>query len=585
MQAENVIREKHAGDIEQLKFIFSDENRIIVTAPAGCGKTTAMVSKIARELSNGHILSNKKILAMTFSVNAAMKIKDSLKALLPELVENIQQYLAKVDVANYHNFAMRILFKHGYCLNGEFTHLSEFKIVDEDSPLLNTFITSADSDKLKKVNDAVKASNKEELIAALDDYWDILNRKLITNHVITYNGILISAIKLLRKTQISSFYKQYYQMIIIDEFQDTNLLGYLLIKKLIGNNMIIFLGDDVQKIYGFLGAVNGIFNLIIESYPAIEIKFCNNYRFRENDRMKDLDLFIRDCVENFQPSHLKASVLVKNLQSDHEEDDFIVKGIEKIVSTKENKVAVLVRAGWQGNSVAQILDQKGIPYFNALFKETDPEYISFYNIALEEFHNNVLGKAVQRNLKNCLLAVDARRNEIYQQESKKYIFESMYKLLEILFVESKKVSGTSRDRYDYIDFILGNKGLKHMMEFVDEQVVLTTIHAAKGLEWEYVIIPRLNGFAFPSSHMCRPCKEANSCNEGFDYCKFTYAQSFKKAFKEELSILYVGITRAKKNAFFTVNTGANKWNHSKTTSCLLNLEGLILEDYEWENVI
>lgn len=293
----------------------------------------------------------------------------------------------------------------------------------------------------------------------------------------------------------------------------------------------------------------------------------------------------RDCVENFQPSHLKASVLVKNLQSDHEEDDFIVKGIEKIVSTKENKVAVLVRAGWQGNSVAQILDQKGIPYFNALFKETDPEYISFYNIALEEFHNNVLGKAVQRNLKNCLLAVDARRNEIYQQESKKYIFESMYKLLEILFVESKKVSGTSRDRYDYIDFILGNKGLKHMMEFVDEQVVLTTIHAAKGLEWEYVIIPRLNGFAFPSSHMCRPCKEANSCNEGFDYCKFTYAQSLKKAFKEELSILYVGITRAKKNAFFTVNTGANKWNHSKTTSCLLNLEGLILEDYEWENVI
>lgn len=101
------------------------------------------------------------------------------------------------------------------------------------------------------------------------------------------------------------------------------------------------------------------------------------------------------------------------------------------------------------------------------------------------------------------MAVDARRNEIYQQESKKYIFESMYKLLEILFVESKKVSETSRDRYDYIVFILGNKGLKHMMEFVDEQVVLTTIHAAKGLEWEYVIIPRLNGFAFPSSHMCR----------------------------------------------------------------------------------
>lgn len=585
MQLDCVIREKHSGDNEQLNFIFSEDNRIIVTAPAGCGKTTAMVSKIAWELSVGHISSNKRVLAMTYSVNAAMKIKDSLKLLLPELIGDTTQYINKVDVANYHNFAMRILYKHGYSINSEFVHLSEFQIVNEDSEVLNSFITSSDSYKMNEVVQAVKSSDKEKILSLLDKYWEILNKKLLPNRVITYNGILISAIKLLHNKQISSFYQKYYQMVIVDEFQDTNYLGYLLIQKLIGDNKVIFLGDDVQKIYGFLGAVNGIFNLIIETYPVIEIKFCNNYRFRENNRMKALDLFIRDCVENFQPSNLKASVLVKNLQSDHEEDDFIVKGIEKIVSTKEDKVAVLVRAGWQGNSVAQILDQKGILYFNALFKETDPEYISFYNIALEEFHNNVLGKAVQRNLKNCLLAVDARRNEIYQQESKKYIFESMYKLLEILFVESKKVSGTSRDKYDYIDFILGNKGLKHMMEFVDEQVVLTTIHAAKGLEWEYVIIPRLNGFAFPSSHMCRSCKEANSCNEGFDYCKFTYAQSLKKAFKEELSILYVGITRAKKNVFFTVNTGANKWNHSKTTSCLLNLEGLILEDYEWENAI
>lgn len=126
-----------------------------------------------------------------------------------------------------------------------------------------------------------------------------------------------------------------------------------------------------------LGAVNGIFNLIIETYPVIEIKFCNNYRFRENNRMKALDLFIRDCVENFQPSNLKASVLVKNLQSDHEEDDFIVKGIEKIVSTKEDKVAVLVRAGWQGNSVAQILDQKAFCILMRYLKKLIPNIFLF----------------------------------------------------------------------------------------------------------------------------------------------------------------------------------------------------------------
>ena len=81
MQIEDIIEAKHVGDVEQLRFVFSDDKKIIVTAPAGCGKTTAMVSKIAWELSSGHILSNKKVLAMTFSVNAAMKIKDALKTL------------------------------------------------------------------------------------------------------------------------------------------------------------------------------------------------------------------------------------------------------------------------------------------------------------------------------------------------------------------------------------------------------------------------------------------------------------------------------------------------------------------------
>lgn len=156
MALEDIIREKHSGDDEQLNFIFSDDKNIIVTAPAGCGKTTAMVSKIARELSVGHIPSNKKVLAITFSVNAAMKIKDSLKALLPDLVDNPSQYLSKVDIANYHNFAMRILFKHGYCLNAEFINLASFQIVNENSSVLSSYLTSSDESKLSAVENAVK---------------------------------------------------------------------------------------------------------------------------------------------------------------------------------------------------------------------------------------------------------------------------------------------------------------------------------------------------------------------------------------------------------------------------------------------
>lgn len=586
MGLQKIIKEKHSGDNEQLDFIFSDEKNIIVTAPAGCGKTTAMVSKIARELSVGHIHSNKKVLAMTFSVNAAMKIKDSLKVLLPDLVQNPSQYISKVDIANYHNFAMRILFKHGYCLNPEFINLVCFQVVNENSGILNDYLTSSDIDKLNAVENAVKTSNKNELIEALDDYWDILNGKLITNHVITYNGILVAAIKLLCKRQVRAFYKEYYKMIIIDEFQDTNLLGYLLIRKLIDNNIVIFLGDDVQKIFGFMGAVNGIFGMVSETYNAVEFEFKNNYRFRTNDRMKQLDLLIRDYAENYRPSELTATILLKRLSSDREEDRFIVEGINKIISNSDDKIAVLVRAGWQGNSIVKELQRKGIPYFNALYGEKDLEFIKFYNLAIDEFHRNVHGKAVQRDLQKCLDAVKTRENDVYTDPAKKYIFDSMYKLLEILFAESRKWDGTVKDKYENIDFTLGNNGLKHMMEFIEESVVLTTIHSAKGLEWEYVILPKLNAHAFPPSRfVCKPCQREENCNRGFDYCEFQYKAAMEKSFKEEISIFYVAVTRAKKDVFMTVNTGLNEWNHHKQTNCLLNLDGIVIKDYNWDSVL
>ncbi len=45
-----------------------------------------------------------------------------------------------------------------------------------------------------------------------------------------------------------------------------------------------------------------------------------------------------------------------------------------------------------------------------------------------------------------------------------------------------------------------------MMEYLDEQVVMTTIHSSKGLELEYVILPKLNNYAFPTSYICNVCK-------------------------------------------------------------------------------
>ena len=84
--------------------------------------------------------------------------------------------------------------------------------------------------------------------------------------------------------------------------------------------------------------------------------------------------------------------------------------------------------------------------------------------------------------------------------------------------------------------------------------------------------------------MCNPCKREHSCNEGFDYCEFTFAPGMERTFKEEISVLYVAVTRAKKNFFLTFNTGLNPWNYNRKSCCLVNLKGITALDYKWEDL-
>lgn len=578
------IEEKHSGDKEQLKFIFSPDQRIIVTAPAGCGKTTAMVSKIAWELSQGNVPVNKKILAMTFSVPTATKIKDAVDDLLPSLIGECEREQSKVVVANYHNFATKLLHKHGYLLNEELIDLSEFQIIGEFNDILDSYLISSERYILNDFDTAIKNLSYGKVTELTESYIDILQKKLFPNHVITYNGLLLCAIKLLEIDSINKFYKQYFRIIIVDEFQDTNYLSFLLINKLIGKNKIFLLGDDIQKIYGFLGAMKNIFPSYAEHYHMREIEFLNNYRFAQNSKMKKLDKFIRGYGTTYAPSMEKAKINAKILDSEIQETDFILEGIKKIISSSNDKVAILVRAGYQAESIVDVFSANNISYFNAIFNDNDPEYVKFHEIALIILNSNTAGKnrITKCVLEQCKSEIERYKNTICPNPKREFIFDSLYRLLDALFTQSLDFCRSTKERYERITFILNNNSLKHMMEYINDPVFITTIHSAKGLEWEYVIIPKMMCSQFPSyGGVCKPCMRHGSRNKGYNYCEFTFEIDMKRKFNEEISVFYVGITRAKKDVFITANTGMNQNGFYNQTSCLLNLPGLTCEDYSW----
>ena len=583
-----VIMERHSCDDDQLKVIFSEDKSIVVTAPAGCGKTTTMISKIAWELSSNHVSLNKKILAITYSVAGAMKIRDSLRTLLPELIDHSECFLDRVDVSNYHQFSMKILNKYGYVLNPDLSDLYSFDILDEDSRSVLPSVTGKELDTLISFKNAVKNSDEETIKSSLDLYWDVLQKRLIPNKKITYNGLIVSAIMLLHTHhEIAEFYQKYYQMVIVDEFQDTNYLGFFFLKELIGENRTVFLGDDIQRIYGFIGAVHDLFSVVKNEYSSEEFCFRTNYRFPENPEIKELDMLFRSYGENYQASNLTAKLSFRSFNSDAQETAFVFEGISCILERTEDKVAVLVRAGYQGDSIAKKLTQEGISFFNCLYKESDIEYERFYDIAVEEFHKtNRNNKALIKNLKLCLGSVMARKDEIITEANRTFVFDSLYRLLEILFDQSRGWDCTPEERYAQIDFSLGNKGLKYMMEYMNERVILSTIHGAKGLEWQYVIVPGLVSYSFPASPICKECKNIYSnCTYGYDFCKCNFMPGMEKHFKEEISVFYVALTRAKKEVFFTASNGNNPWGYPKKTSCFITLPGVVCEEFSWKKRI
>ena len=91
------IRDKHCGDEKQLEVVFSSLKRLLVEAPAGYGKTNTMVSRIAYLIAVGQIPVPKRLLALTFSVNAAYKIKKDISSNIPQLLYGLSRQVSIKD--------------------------------------------------------------------------------------------------------------------------------------------------------------------------------------------------------------------------------------------------------------------------------------------------------------------------------------------------------------------------------------------------------------------------------------------------------------------------------------------------------
>lgn len=558
------ITAQHGGDERQLDVIFSDSPRLIVEAPAGYGKTTTMISRIAYLFASGQIPNPKRILGLTFSVNAALKVKREVAGKLPSLLglQNSPVSIGeKVTITNYHGFCKGILKKYGYLIADALRKdVNLFRAVGdsdiENQINLKTALTPAELQSLKAVETAVKEAHVPDA-QTIHAYNDIVIKKLLPLDYITHNAIILFVLEIFANyTEVKKFYQSYYPLIVVDEFQDTNCIAWKLLESVISEQtQLLFLGDSLQRIYGFIGALPDIMSKVVDEYGMTKVELSKNYRFHNNPDMLKLDKNIRANAASCFASTIAINDVAKLPafwgKTQQDEAEQVATKVQDLLAEENVKIAILFRNRSKNAEIVEAeLAKNGIQYFYGMFTDEDSDYVEFHNKCQELFIRR-FGKSKAIN-KKALVAFANSVRAAYATSTGKTV-ESLLKLLDALMekVSIDYADIVPEDKYTMLLDIFENCQLKQAMEYVDSRVILSTVHGAKGLEWDYVIVCDVEQWAF--TFICRDCPSKSTQSGALCRLPHNIPTQMVGPLLDDLCVFYVALTRAKRQAFISAS--------------------------------
>ena len=584
------------------------EGPVLILAGAGSGKTKTLTHRIANLITHGVAPSN--ILAVTFTNKAAKEMWNRLfRIIYPgENVEPPRNFMPYMGT--FHGIAVRILRQEAEAAGLD----KNFVIYDMDDQVslirrvMKDLGLSDDKQLKPKSIQSIISSEKnqgngpdeyaakafypnQKNIAKIFAKYEVEKNKAAA---LDFDDLLLRELDLLKNhPEVRKKWQKKFEHILIDEYQDTNLIQYNIIRLLVNEKRnICVVGDDWQSIYSWRGAdFTNILHFERDFPGAKVIKLEQNYRSTGNILKASQKIINENKTRTEKVLFTEAGdgepVDVESLRDENEEANYVALKILNLKSVFPDfaEFAVLYRTNAQSYAFEKAFMNMSIPYkivggVRFYDRKEVKDVLAILKlvvnqrdkISLTRVVGNVLTGIGEASLAKVLVAMDHVGGEqpLFEIEIDEILKtakarSSLKRLVNFLKkTQDKLPSEITREAVEYFDFktltddgtpsaeermknleVLVSNALNYenledfladasLMSSADEasvknSVTLMTLHAAKGLEFPVVFIVGMEEGLFPSSR----CIEEQA------------------ELEEERRLAYVGMTRAMQKLFLT----------------------------------
>lgn len=368
----------------QYAAVTSPPGQALVIAGAGSGKTRTLTYRVAYLLDNG--IPPDSILLLTFTNKAAREMLDRVQHVVPMDTRSLWS-------GTFHSIGNRLLRRNCDRLGWR----QGFSIMDREDQkdLLDTVLGSAAVDttgyrfpKAEVLAEMFSLAENvccelQEIIDSRYPYFDkvsepihrvrdLYRQKKIETNTMDFDDLLVQTVRLLRENDdLREQFQRLFQFVLVDEYQDTNLLQCEMVDLLAGpGGNLMVVGDDAQSIYSWRGADVGNILNFNQRYPAAKIyKIETNYRSVPeilNLANAAIEVNKGQIRKNLQPDRtgkgmLPALVAVDNPSA---QAAFVAQRILELQDegVEFSEMAIIYRAHFHSLEIQMELTSRGIPF-------------------------------------------------------------------------------------------------------------------------------------------------------------------------------------------------------------------------------